>query len=266
MLCHRRNKRNTPCRRRRNALRAHRYRLQKGVIHETSTQTDPINEMIKKDENVELPPVTEKKRVLVDYSALMKDTSESETEDQPKIRKQYVPSRAGFLRFLRGKLRRKPDNREPNVGTGEDTPTTGTAPAPPQETSQQPSNSACGRTTGGITPVEVYDNIENSMRLSRLEERNNLTTALRHIVRHLHPKGQSITFGSPEAVDRLELRTVNLPTDPKILFNLIQQVYKRREEEIILEQLYVDFVKSHGRITLDSRKEWPNSHVHTYHA
>ena len=74
-------------------------------------------------------------------------------------------------------------------------------------------------------------------------------------MRHLHPRGNGITFSSLEAADRLELKSVNLPTTPQNLFMLLQQVFSRREEEFKLELPYKDFVKSHGRITFDPKKE-----------
>ena len=102
------------------------------------------------------------------------------------------------------------------------------------------------------------------MRLSRLEEKSILTTAMRHVVRHLHQRRNKITFNSPEAADRIDLKSSNLPTEPKELRELILKVFQRRGEEFLLNQVYQDFVKSHGRIDFDSRKEWPLCHVHTY--
>ena len=79
-----------------------------------------------------------------------------------------------------------------------------------------------------MTPNEIYNNIEANVRLNRLEKMNNLSIALRHIMRHLHPKENIITLGNPETVDSLLLETVNLPADPNQLFHLIQQVFKRK--------------------------------------
>lgn len=117
-----------------------------------------------------------------------------------------------------------------------------------------------------LTPIsKVYENFEINMRLSRLEEEKTLTTALRHIVRNTHEKGRTITFPTLEEVDRIQLKGNNLPTDPKELTTLIDQVFKRRGEIYSIEQIYRQFVMIHGRITFDSKLNWPASHIYTRH-
>lgn len=103
------------------------------------------------------------------------------------------------------------------------------------------------------------------MKLTRLEELKNLMTALRHYIRKTHPKGSSMTFPVPEAVDRIQLKCANFPTDVEGLEELIKKVFQRREEVLDIGELYNDFVKTHGRITYDFTQKWPNSHIHTRH-
>lgn len=114
-------------------------------------------------------------------------------------------------------------------------------------------------------PGEMYKKIEHNMKISRLEEATTLIIALRHLVRTQHPKGKMITFPVPEAVDRIQLKCANLPTNPPELQSLIDEVFRRREETYDLEELYNQHVMAYGRITIDYTVKWPMSHVHTRH-
>lgn len=89
------------------------------------------------------------------------------------------------------------------------------------------------------------------MRLARLEEPDVLITALRHLVRKVHPNGSRITFPVPEAEDRIQVKRVNVPTDPVELQKLLETVFKRRRETLNMNELNNDFVKTHGRLTFD---------------
>lgn len=115
------------------------------------------------------------------------------------------------------------------------------------------------------TSTFSYESVEYDMRLTRLEEPKLLTTALRHLIRTSHPKGGYITFPVPEAVDRIQLKCACLPTDAVQLKELTERVFQRREETLDLENLYNDFVKTHGRNTHDFTQKWPMSHIHTRH-
>lgn len=116
-----------------------------------------------------------------------------------------------------------------------------------------------------VDPTVIYQNFEETLQLSRMEETPILTTALRHIVRKKTEKGKNITFPTIEAVDRIQLRSYNLPTDPELLLQLTSKVFKRRGETLDLEEVYQQFVVAHGRITIDPREKWPSSHIHTHH-
>nr|CAD7454086.1 unnamed protein product [Timema tahoe] len=80
---------------------------------------------------------------------------------------------------------------------------------------------------------------------SVLEEERVLHMALSHVVRLGHEKGDSITFPSPESLDRIQLRSMNLPTDVDSLRGLIEKVFKRREETFNMENTYRQFVTAH---------------------
>lgn len=112
-----------------------------------------------------------------------------------------------------------------------------------------------------INPHKVYGSIELRMKLCRLEEERNLIIALRHLVRLTHEGGKQIAFPTPEAVDRIQLRCSNLPTEPQDLMTLLTQVFERRNEKLNLHETYRDFVRSHGRVVLDHRQQWPNCHT-----
>lgn len=115
-----------------------------------------------------------------------------------------------------------------------------------------------------INPEQIYNDFETMLRLSRLEEHANLTIALRHLTRKLHSKGDEITFPQPEAFDRMQLKAVNLPSDPQELLILTKMAFGRRGEVLCIDELYRQLVKTHGRAAFNPRMEWPNSHCHTY--
>ena len=129
----------------------------------------------------------------------------------------------------------------------------------PDNNETTPTNS---QTTDG---KQIYQDFELMLKLSRVEEEQSLTTALRHLVRHRHTKGTLITFPTPEAVDRIQLRANNLPTDIDKLEDLLHKTFIRREETLDIKKLYKDFVMTHGRLTYDMTKKWPESHIHTRH-
>lgn len=116
-----------------------------------------------------------------------------------------------------------------------------------------------------VDPSRIYQDFELTLQLSRMEETPTLTTALRHIIRKKHEKGKNITFPTIEAVDRIQLRSQNLPTDPDNLLQLTTKVFERRGESFDLEDIYQQFVVAHGRIALNAREKWPDSHIHTHH-
>lgn len=261
--------RNTPCRRRRNFLRALRYRLFKEV-RDKACQTEPESgeePFVPDQQGTQYPPVESegRRKIPVDLDALnITDTEEATSQDEGESR----VGKSGFWAFLRGgKKKKRKVNKLPKHRSC-------VAPQPvyierkdiDEEKDknklhgEKVEHPACNQPN-----IDIYNNIELTMRLSRLEERNNLTTALRNVVRSLHPKGKDITFNCPAAVDRIDLKSVNLPTEPTELYNLLNKVFVRRGEELDLEEVYRDFVKSHGRVTFDQRKEWPLSHIHTFH-
>lgn len=114
-------------------------------------------------------------------------------------------------------------------------------------------------------PTSVHEDFEHMLQCSRLEEIGNLTTALRFVTRLKHARGSSVTFPIPEAVDRLQLKSVNLPTDPDRLQQLILSAFERRGETVSFEDIYRDFVKAHGRTTIDPKEIFPRCIVHTHH-
>lgn len=105
-----------------------------------------------------------------------------------------------------------------------------------------------------VNPNNLYQNLEINLTMTRLEETKNLTKALRYVVRHQHIQGKTVRFPSPEAVDRLELKIAGLPTNSTELWTVIQKVFQRREEDISLQDLYADFVTTHGRKAFDPAK------------
>lgn len=118
------------------------------------------------------------------------------------------------------------------------------------------------RTRQGDQSEGVYKNLGIQMALSRVEEPRNLAAALRHVVRTRHPKGEKITFPTPDALDRMQLLTAGLPAEPEELEDLVRQAFKRRGDNWDMEETYRDFVRAHGRIAFDPALKWPASHPH----
>ena len=114
-------------------------------------------------------------------------------------------------------------------------------------------------------PKALYERAEFNMKLARLEEATNLTMALRHIVRHIHPRGNKIAFPVPVAVDSIQLKCCSLPTEPAELRKLVEMVFRRREEPLDIDELYRDFVITHGRIITDMTKPYPECYAYTRH-
>lgn len=260
----------TPCRIRRNARRAQEYRLKKGITREMGTQTDSIEGTL--DGETSLIPILTLKPVNCKVAGengfpiptTTDDLVGRNDESHGEVR---ISKKTGFFGLIKNKFKKKSKESKASAGVAEreEEERVGSSDIVRIEEEEKSRTSSLVGVDRKDDVNDLYNNLEDSMRLSRLEEKAMLNVALRHIVRHLHPKGDKITFSSPEAADRIELRTVNLPTNPSQLYKLVEHVFKRRGEEIMLEQLYVDFVKCHGRISFDPRKEWPLSHVHTYH-
>lgn len=117
----------------------------------------------------------------------------------------------------------------------------------------------------GMDPTPVYDEFELMLKLSRLEERDTHLAALRHLVRKVHENGEKITFPIPDAVDRMDLRTKNLPTETTELKRLMEAAYNRRGETFDIDEVYKDFVLSYGRIAFDASQAFPHCYVHIRH-
>ena len=115
-----------------------------------------------------------------------------------------------------------------------------------------------------VNPGSIYRDLDSALQLSYLEEPRTLTMALRHLVRYNHEKGKTITFPQIETVDRIVLKTKNLPTNPIDLLELVKRVFERRGEILNMEEVYAQCVKTHGRTTFDPRQNWPQCYVHTF--
>jgi hypothetical protein len=124
---------------------------------------------------------------------------------------------------------------------------------------QSPGDS--GEVPKTISRANTYQELEDAMRMSRLEDHHTLMAALRLLVRRTHPKGKTICFPIPEAADDLALGCKGLPKDIKELEQLTRKAFQRRDRELDLESVYKDFVRAHGRMTFDPTKVWPNSRV-----
>jgi len=87
--------------------------------------------------------------------------------------------------------------------------------------------------------------------------------ALHCIVRNLHEEGRKITFPVPNAVDNICSKRNNLPSNPKELLMLVDEVFERREENLDLQEVYREFVQVYGRVVFDPKKPSPLNFAHT---
>ncbi|GJQ66400.1 hypothetical protein Trydic_g8500 [Trypoxylus dichotomus] len=58
-----------------------------------------------------------------------------------------------------------------------------------------------------------------------------------------------------KAVDRIQLRSSGIPTDGDQLLWLLRKVFTKREEELDLDSVYGDMVRTYGRIALEMASE-----------
>ncbi|KAJ8977709.1 hypothetical protein NQ317_005442 [Molorchus minor] len=117
----------------------------------------------------------------------------------------------------------------------------------PNDEEQNSALPACFSPPSTDPIADLYDNIENSMKFSRLEEPRILLIVLRHLIRNLHPSGSKVLFPLPEDFDRMQLRSVALPSDPDALLDLTTRAYARRGETFNIDQTYRHFVAAHAR-------------------
>lgn len=200
----------------------------------------------------------EKKKVNIQMEKKeIPESTEETTEEGGKKKKKTNLGKKIWKYFHKEKSSKEDIKVRPEEGRGEETTNV------EEEDREQKEEYEEAATQGD--PTEIYKNFEINMQLSRLEEERTLTTALRHVIRNTHLKGKTITFPTIEAVDRIQLRTCNLPTDAIKLKELIDLVFKRREEICDTDEIYRQFVMTYGRITLDPKQSWPNNQLHTRH-
>ena len=112
--------------------------------------------------------------------------------------------------------------------------------------------------------AQMYANLEESYKLSRVEQPTILRTALRYLIRHRHPRGRKISFPDSEAFDRMILSSANLPAEPKTLESLVRKTYARRGQALVLQEVYEDSVRCHGRTAFDPSRPWPSCYFQTH--
>jgi hypothetical protein len=113
-------------------------------------------------------------------------------------------------------------------------------------------------------PAATYKALDESYKLSLIEEPGNLSIALRQITRHLHPKGETISYPTPDAHDQMQLKRANLPVDPEEVERLLMKAYARRELSLDKERLYRDHVRAHGRTIMDPKQPFPGCYIKTW--
>lgn len=109
-----------------------------------------------------------------------------------------------------------------------------------------------------LTPEEIYEGFDNKLMLSRLEETQVFSAALRQLAREEVRDGRKICFPSSEVCDLMTLRSVNLPTDPAGLRALLELGFARRNLVLDLGRIRNDFVMAHGIVVIETAKPWPD--------
>jgi len=110
---------------------------------------------------------------------------------------------------------------------------------------------------------KFYESLNNGYILSRLEEPQLLSATLRIIVRNIHPNWKTITLPVIEEVDRINLRSNAITTEPKELLELVDKVFTRRNETLQLNEVYRQFVMACGRTVFIPTEKFPACYVHT---
>ena len=121
------------------------------------------------------------------------------------------------------------------------------------------------KATTPAPPNKLYADLEDAYRLSTLENPKTLSTALRVLVRELHPHGRTIAFPTSQMVDNIELQSKNIPSDTTELEELVRKTACRRGQVLDLEKEYVVFVRHHGREVFDPSQPWPKCYMRTHH-
>lgn len=119
------------------------------------------------------------------------------------------------------------------------------------------------RSNLSFNPNKFYEDLHLNYNLSKLEEPQMLTAALRIVVRNIHLQGKSITFPIIEEVDKISLRANGITTDPKDLLKLIDKVFERRKESFQMNNVYRQFVMAYGRNVFNPVEKFPACYVHT---
>lgn len=251
-------------------------RTNESTINTEQTNNQPITpkkkhkspSKIRRDLQRMFKYIEEKVRKRETKSVAIQTDTQSTAEEVRTVEDKKTKTNIGkkvwkYLHSDKSKTSRK-DNPTSPISAKEETSSVGKEETGKRE-EQRRSDEEERETPRGIDPTPIYENFELKLRLSRLEDEKLLTTALKHLVRHLHPKGETITFPTLEEVDKITLKSSNLPTNPIDLKKLVDQVFDRRDEQYDLETTYKQFAKIHGRITYDPKQSWPGCQIHSRH-
>nr|CAD7204737.1 unnamed protein product [Timema douglasi] len=105
-------------------------------------------------------------------------------------------------------------------------------------------------------PYEIFEEGKNYLATTYAWDENSwsgrvLHMVLRHLVRLSHEKRDSIAFPSAGSLDRIQLRSMNLPTDVDSLREQIEKFLKRRDETFNMENTYRQFGKAEASSEID---------------
>jgi len=183
-------------------------------------------------------------------------------EENPTPKKKRKTWRFWIPRFYRKKEEQRitlvEEEEEGGPGTGPEVQGTLKQERPERELVEKEDRSSLSS-----NPNKFYADLHLNYNLSKLEEPQMLTAALRIVVRNIHLQGKSITFPIIEEVNKISLRANGITTDPEDLLKLIDKVFEIRKESFQMNNVYRQFVMAYGRNVFNLVEKFPACYVHT---
>lgn len=105
-------------------------------------------------------------------------------------------------------------------------------------------------------PASIYQDLERTYALARLENPANLRTAVQLVLREQHPQGHHICFRDTTFQMQMALAGNGLPTSPERLRELVEMAAQRRGISLDWEREYREVVVALGRRTFDYQRSF----------
>lgn len=135
-------------------------------------------------------------------------------------------------------------------------------PSTPSETISVASEESLESAESGLLrrPVQVpavYDDIEDAMIMSRLEQSETLKIAQMKICKHIIIGGDKVCFPLTDLSMDIHLASNGVPTDPDLLYDRLENLAKRRGINFDPDTIYRDFKRAYGYVMFIPGKSSP---------